>query len=69
VEGRQAEALGHGRTAGHQEDQAGRHQHAEAGEQRSVDGPPPVAEMRAFRTGHHGLQGPSFTSPDHRTEW
>ena len=42
---------------------------AEAGEQGPVDGPPPVAEMRAFRAGHHGLLGPSFTSRDHRTEW
>ena len=44
VERRQAEPLGDGRAAGHQEDEAGHHQGGERREQRAVDRPPPIAE-------------------------
>jgi hypothetical protein len=49
VERREVQPLGDGRASGHEEDEARNHERGKRREQRPVDGPPPIAEGRAFR--------------------
>jgi hypothetical protein len=62
VEGREAQALRDGRAARHEKDEACEHENRERRQQQPVDGPPPIAESRAFRARHH-LQAPLASMP------
>ena len=53
MEGRETEPLRDRRAAGHEEDEPRHHERGERREERTVDGPPPIADRRSFRARHH----------------
>jgi hypothetical protein len=55
MKGAEAQALGHRRAPRHQEDEARHHENGERGQGRAIDRPPPIADQRTFRAGHHGV--------------